>query len=148
MDDSKQHLNPPTVPSVRYKSNFIKTAVCELRFPTILELDRRAPSEFQAKVRKHYPFYEGQVIEQMGAPEEILKERRYLFRSKDIPRSSIVGRVLLPFIRIIAATNPIYGWSSPGSAYIVVQWTPIGRRVSASITTVQDRSSLALRPNT
>ncbi|MBI3915960.1 MAG: TIGR04255 family protein [Betaproteobacteria bacterium] len=85
MDAPKRHLNPPAVPSVRYKSNFIKTAVCELRFPTILELDRRAPSEFQTKIRKLYPFYEAAVIEQVGAgaPEEILKERRYLFRSKD-----------------------------------------------------------------
>jgi len=82
---SESNLNPPRVPSVRYKRNFIKTAVCELRFPTILELDRRPPSEFQAKIRKIYPFYEGQLLEQagMGGSEEILKERRYLFRSKD-----------------------------------------------------------------
>lgn len=84
MEKPKRFLSPPAAKSVRYKRNFIKTAVCELRFPTLLELERRAPSEFQAKIRKNYPYYEGQVVEQMpGGSDEILKERRYLFRSKD-----------------------------------------------------------------
>lgn len=78
----KQVLSPPTVASVKYDRNFIKTAVCELRFPTLLELETKPPTAFQAKVRKSYPFFEKQVVEQVGA-EAMTREQHYLFRSKD-----------------------------------------------------------------
>lgn len=83
MDEPGRFLNPPSVPAVRYQRNFIKTAVCELRFPTLLELEAKPPHKFQAKIRKNYPFYEPQVIEQVGGPHELARELRYLFRSKD-----------------------------------------------------------------
>ena len=76
-------LNPPAQSPVTFKQNFIKTAVCELRFPTLLELEVRPPHAFQARIRKIYPFYEAQVIEQVGASDPILHEQSYIFRSKD-----------------------------------------------------------------
>lgn len=78
----KAVLNAPVVKRVRYRKNFIKTAVCELRFPTLLELESRPPIQFQRKIRKHYPFYEPQTVELM-AGDETSREHRYLFRSKD-----------------------------------------------------------------
>lgn len=75
-------LSPPAVKRVRYQKNFIKTAVCELRFPTLLELESRPPIGFQKKIRKHYPFYEPQIVE-LTAGDETSREHRYLFRSKD-----------------------------------------------------------------
>ena len=75
-------LNPPPVTRVRYKRNFIKTAVCELRFPTLLELEARPPREFQRKIRKQYPFYEAQIIDMSGG-DEVGREHRYLFRDKN-----------------------------------------------------------------
>lgn len=83
MDEDGRYLNPPPVKPVRYQRNFIKNAVCELRFPTLLELETKSPKDFQAKIRKFYPFYENQVIERVGAPEGTSYEQRYLFRSKD-----------------------------------------------------------------
>lgn len=82
MEEAKQVLNPPKVQSVRYERNFITTAVCEVRFPTLLELESKPPRSLQAKLRKNYPFYEAQVIGLPG-PETISHEQRYLFRSKD-----------------------------------------------------------------
>ena len=83
MSEEKRVLNLPRVTRVKYQKNFIKTAVCELRFPTFLELEEKPPRSFQAKIRKDYPFYEPQVAEQIGGPNGISREMRYLFRSKD-----------------------------------------------------------------
>lgn len=82
MPDAPRPLNPPDVPAVRYSRNFIKTAVCELRFPALLELEAKPPHAFQKQIRKAYPTYEPQVVE-MGLGEDALKENRYLFRSAD-----------------------------------------------------------------
>jgi len=76
-------LNLPEVARVRYPRNFIKTTVCELRFPTLLELETKPPRAFQAKIRKSYPFYESQIMEPIGGPEGMANELRYVFRSKD-----------------------------------------------------------------
>lgn len=75
-------LKPPEVQRVRYQRNLIKTAVCELRFPTLLELEARPPVQFQKKLRKAYPFYQSQIIDLSGG-DEVAREHRYLFRSKD-----------------------------------------------------------------
>jgi uncharacterized protein (TIGR04255 family) len=82
MPDALRPLSPPDIPAVRYAKNFIKTAVCELRFPALLELEAKPPHAFQKLIRKAYPIYEPQVVE-MGAGEEALRENRYLFRSTD-----------------------------------------------------------------
>lgn len=82
-DSAFQVLNPPAITSVKYRHNFIKTAVCEVRFPTLLELEQAPPRVFQARIRKLYPYYEAQLLEQVGAPDGIFQEPSYLFRSKD-----------------------------------------------------------------
>lgn len=43
----------------RFKRNFLKQAVCELRFPTLMELgEQRPPSSFVKALRKDYPHLE------------------------------------------------------------------------------------------
>ena len=43
----------------RYKRNFLKQAVCELRFPTLMELgDPKPPAALVAALRKEYPHLE------------------------------------------------------------------------------------------
>ncbi|MBK5412063.1 TIGR04255 family protein [Pseudomonas sp. TH34] len=43
----------------RFKHNFLKQAVCELRFPTLIELgEQRPPSSFVKALRKDYPILE------------------------------------------------------------------------------------------
>jgi uncharacterized protein (TIGR04255 family) len=53
----KKTLNVPAAPRAHYRRNFIQSAVCELRFPTVLELEKNAPLEFSKHVRKEYPKY-------------------------------------------------------------------------------------------
>jgi uncharacterized protein (TIGR04255 family) len=80
--DKKDVLNVPDVESVRYKRNLIEIAVCELRFPTILELENNPPVKLQAKLRKNYPHYEPQERLKIGTTERIPSQHLYLFRSK------------------------------------------------------------------
>lgn len=80
MNAKAKFLNPPPVNRVRYAKNFIKTAVCELRFPTILELENRPPREFQGKIRKSFPIYEPRTVENPG---NLPVEHHYLFKSAD-----------------------------------------------------------------
>lgn len=82
MDTPIVFRQPPKVDSVRYANNFIKTAVCELRFPALLDLEAKPPRIFQSKIRKLYPFYDTQFVDQMG-DDQVAREHRYLFRSKD-----------------------------------------------------------------
>lgn len=52
-------LNVPPAPPAHYARNFIRLAVCELRFPTLFELDGAAPPVALSKaLRKEYPTYE------------------------------------------------------------------------------------------
>jgi uncharacterized protein (TIGR04255 family) len=50
-------LNIPQIPSKKFDVNFIKTAVCELKFPTILEFEKNPPVDIQKKLRKDYPLF-------------------------------------------------------------------------------------------
>ena len=51
-------LNPPKVPRVRYVRNVIKTAVCEVKFPIVLDLESKPPTQLQKRLKRSYPFYE------------------------------------------------------------------------------------------
>jgi uncharacterized protein (TIGR04255 family) len=54
----------------RYKRNFLKQAVCEFRFPTLMELgEQRPPSSFVKALRKSYPHLElnNEVVLGLGA---------------------------------------------------------------------------------
>ncbi len=57
MDTSaRAHLCVPQSPKAHYARNFIKQAVCELRFPTLYELEGpRPPASFAHALRKDYP---------------------------------------------------------------------------------------------
>jgi len=50
-------LNVPAVAPAHYSRNFIRQAVCELRFPTLLELEQHSPVQFSKAIRKEYPTY-------------------------------------------------------------------------------------------
>ena len=51
-------LQVPVAEPAHYRKNFIRLAVCELRFPTLLELETRAPIQFQKAIRQGFPIYE------------------------------------------------------------------------------------------
>jgi uncharacterized protein (TIGR04255 family) len=51
-------LNVPPAGAAHFSKNFIRLAVCELRFPTLFELEaERPPLGFAKAVRKEYPLY-------------------------------------------------------------------------------------------
>jgi uncharacterized protein (TIGR04255 family) len=55
---SGRTLSVPAVPQAHYSKNLIATAVCELRFPVMFELDDGRPSpDFARALRKDYPNY-------------------------------------------------------------------------------------------
>lgn len=51
-------LSVPIPVAVVFPENFLATAVCELRYPTLLEIETRSPTEIQKSLRKAYPNYE------------------------------------------------------------------------------------------
>jgi hypothetical protein len=57
-EEMRPILRLPEVERAQFKKNFINTAVCELRFPTILEYETKQPVELQRALRKEYPEYE------------------------------------------------------------------------------------------
>lgn len=74
-------LTLPAVQEMVFERNFIKTAVCELRFPTLLEFETKPPVQLQKELRKDYPLYEPQESVSVG-PGSIGHETRYLFKSR------------------------------------------------------------------
>ena len=59
-----------TVPDVESKpgvQNLIRSVVCELRIPALLELDEDRPVQFQKAIRKQYPVYKHGKNVQMSA---------------------------------------------------------------------------------
>lgn len=74
-------LNVPKVESVARERNFIRSAVCELRFPTLLQLEREDPVELQKLLRSAFPHYEKRTALSVGAgPVE--NQNEHLFRSR------------------------------------------------------------------
>lgn len=52
----RAHLGVPKAAQAHFKRNFIRQAVCELRFPTLFELEAsKPPSSFAHALRKEYP---------------------------------------------------------------------------------------------
>jgi len=82
MPDDRFPLNVPRVDPVAHPRNAIQIAVCELRFPTLLELEERGPVILQKRLRKTYPHYEPGTAASIGPGAAVEQERRFLFRSK------------------------------------------------------------------
>ncbi|MBI5544705.1 MAG: TIGR04255 family protein [Deltaproteobacteria bacterium] len=76
-------LSVPPVEPREFERNFIRLAVCELRFPTLLELETESPVAFQKALRKEYPHYESNLDVQFEVGGNAVSQRRHLLRSKD-----------------------------------------------------------------
>lgn len=81
-DDSKRKLAVPEAKPTSYGRNFVTMAVCEVRFPTLLELETQPPVEIQAALRKDYPFYEP-AHDVSFQPGGLGQEAVYTLQSKD-----------------------------------------------------------------
>jgi uncharacterized protein (TIGR04255 family) len=78
----KGTLNVPTADAAHYTKNFIRLATCELRFPTLLELEEHAPVAFSKAVRKEYPTYTRQTAVNVN-PGGLAQAANHSFRSKN-----------------------------------------------------------------
>lgn len=74
---------PATIPTqdrVEFEHNFIRTAVCELRFPTLVEFQEGELVDFQRRLRKEFPIVDAGL--NLGPSHEGLTPVK-LMRSKD-----------------------------------------------------------------
>lgn len=75
-------LTLPSVEPAHFARNFIKQAVCELRFPTLFELESvRPPTGFAQALRKEYPIYAGLNDFNVG-PGGVAQAQAHTFKSK------------------------------------------------------------------
>lgn len=75
-------LNLPHVEIVRYERTFLRMAVCELRFPTLFDLDeRRPPSSFALALRRIYPLHDVAQTFGLGAGD-LTRGTNHEFRSQ------------------------------------------------------------------
>jgi len=58
VEEARRALKLPPVEHADYEKNFVRTAVCELRFPALLELETRPPDALQKALRKDFPLYQ------------------------------------------------------------------------------------------
>jgi uncharacterized protein (TIGR04255 family) len=72
-------LTLPEVERIRFEKNFIKTAVCELRFPALLEFETKPPVQLQRELREDFPNYQRQLV---PIPNTQESETRHILRSK------------------------------------------------------------------
>jgi uncharacterized protein (TIGR04255 family) len=82
-DPSKRPLSLPPASRARFATNFIRLAVCELRFPTLLELETHAPVAFQKAIRRDYPVYEDRREVRLNASGPDQPNRAHTFYSKN-----------------------------------------------------------------
>ena len=79
MADPVSFLTLPDVERSRFQKNFIKTAVCELRFPALLEFETKPPVQLQKELRKDFPNYQRQQAVVLSGQE---REVRHILRSR------------------------------------------------------------------
>lgn len=80
----RKPLNVPGVGSAHFAKNFIRLAVCELRFPTLFELTEtdRPPLPFAKALRKDYPTHE--LMKDLNVnPGGLAQATAHGFRSKN-----------------------------------------------------------------
>jgi uncharacterized protein (TIGR04255 family) len=72
-----------TAEPARYARNFLQQVVCELRFPTLFELNDKVPPEhFARALRKKYPHHSHQVQEINVNGDSVDRSHVHVFQSK------------------------------------------------------------------
>ena len=85
MSNSKSVLRLPPAVRVQYERDYITTAVCELKFPTLLEYEEKKPIPLATLLRKDYPHYqlERGVNIAPGLVEKDLVKHVFLSKKRD-----------------------------------------------------------------
>ncbi len=82
MSEDLRLLSIPHEEAVRYEKNFLRTAVCELRFPILLELEEKPPVQLQRILRKKYPIFSIANTVSLGENPSISSSKKFYFESK------------------------------------------------------------------
>ena len=79
----RAHLAVPSLEHQHFGANFIKTAVCELRFPTLHEIDSdKPPLRFAHALRKDYPAHAVAAAVNVS-PAAVARNRSHVFTSRN-----------------------------------------------------------------
>lgn len=81
MESLDETLSVPSVEQPDIKRNVIHQAICELRFPAVLELETDKPLPFQKAIRRQYPLYKVRKNVNIG-PESIDRAIHHTFIDK------------------------------------------------------------------
>jgi len=79
---TKSGLTLPSAPRKDFRRNFIQVAVCELRFPIVLELESKPPARLHSQIRQSYPNYEVRTSLTIE-PQSETREPVYTFSSRE-----------------------------------------------------------------
>lgn len=80
----KNLLAVPKLTPVVYDENFVKTAVCELRYPVVMQLDAAAVAAGHKSLRKEYPHFErGNEVSIGPGVRSVEGEPVFQFQSRD-----------------------------------------------------------------
>jgi uncharacterized protein (TIGR04255 family) len=85
MSNTEAVLRLPPAVRVQYERNYIRTAVCELKFPTLLEYEEKKPIKLATLLRKAYPHYEAErgVNIARGIVEKDIVRHVFLSKKRD-----------------------------------------------------------------
>src|SRR5262245_23356002 len=76
-------LNVPFAEPATFERNYIRGAVCELRFPILLDVEVKPPTKLGKALRKHYPLYErGSSMNIRPGSGPVETESVHTFKSK------------------------------------------------------------------
>ncbi len=116
----------PKSKRVVYENNPLEEVVCQLRFPPILEIKAKDPSEFQERIRAEYPLYEeGEVSQSI---EELMSQMA-------IPRPETVHRFLTEnSSRCIALSSGFVAYADKEYQ----QWEEFRKEIHRAIETLED----------
>ena len=84
-EETKVHPFLKAVPRARYERNFLRQVVCELRFPTLFELNSPTPDQtFALALRKSYPHHSHQITETEVNGGSFERIHTHVFKSKNL----------------------------------------------------------------
>jgi uncharacterized protein (TIGR04255 family) len=81
LESPNDKLSVPAIERPDIRRNLIHQAICELRFPAVLELENERPLTFQKAIRKQYPHYKVRKNVNIG-PESIERAIHHTFIDK------------------------------------------------------------------
>jgi len=137
MSDSNVTRSPfPASDRVIYEHHTLAEVICQLRFPTILEIGASDPAAFQERIRDSYPLYEREFA--AGIPVEI---------AEILNRLPVKGPVGQPSHRFSTADSKRFVSLTPDFVALTEQTYERWEQFSQELTRVQKALEEVYRPS-